>query len=236
MYFSFTGCYEFSLHFESPNNTGKLVTQATWPRCLSLEAELSFVPCTSLHSISVCRALPSTARDATFCLAATPCHLHCHCSHLAARESRYSALSQFTHSSLKQMSVPHLPNKSRMSQLEGTRFIAQEGASRSLCGAGQSSQAVAQRSCLLAGPGRGKPGRCPCLHLQSLALPLSPSGPRGTASCHFPGMSSSLAALLLPFPVSPHTQPRRSSQPLWTSLVHSTFGKPLRSTRHCFRG
>lgn len=68
------------------------------------------------------------------------------------------------------------PAASRMSQLEGTRFIAQEGANQGLWGAGQCSQAVAQRSCLLAGPEahqtrkEGGPGDAPYLHLQSLVL------------------------------------------------------------------
>lgn len=81
------------------------------------------------------------------------------------------------HSSLQQICLPCLPHQIQdVTQLEGTRFIAQEGARQGLWGTGQGSQAVAQRSCLLAGPEthktrkEGGPGDNPRLHLQRLAL------------------------------------------------------------------
>lgn len=97
-------------------------------------------------------------------------------------------LLRVTHSSLPQI-CPALPPPaaSRMSQMEGARFIAQEGASQGLWGSGQCSQAVAQRSCLLdlvcrrhTRPRRKAQGDAPCLYLQSLAPLLSHSqGSRG---------------------------------------------------------
>lgn len=122
---------------------------------------------------------------------------------LLTRNLRCYALLKATYSSLQQIcpaSPP--PAASRMSQLEGSRFTVQEEASQGLWGTSQESQAVALKSCLLAGPEthqtrkeRGLGSRptfasfasskpCPC------DLPTS-GLPKGAASCHFQGMSSS---------------------------------------------
>ena len=73
--------------------------------------------------------------------------------------------------------LPHFP--SSIQDVTAGRhpiYSAQEGANQGLWGDGQCSQAVAQRSCLLAGPEahqtrkEGGPGDAPYLHLQSLVL------------------------------------------------------------------
>lgn len=97
---------------------------------------------------------------------------------LLTRKLRCSVLLRAAHSSLQHIcpaSPP--PAASRMSQMEGARFIAQEGASQGLWGSGQVSQAVAQRSCLLAGPEAHKtqeesPGRRP-MFASSKPCPLT---------------------------------------------------------------
>ena len=135
------------------------------------------------------------------------------------------------------------PAASRMSQLEGTRFIAQEGASQGLWGVGQGSQAVAQKSCLLAGPEthqtrkEGGPGDGPCVHLQSLAHPQdSPEGQQAVTSMVHPPAWPHWLRLASPPLRFPETRlPPHPDSPLsgLRQRIHS-LSKPLLSGSYYF--
>ena len=161
--------------------------------------ELGFGPCAATHH----EPLEHLRLAGTFTLSSHWTSQSCPDVHspplipiLLTRMLRGSALLEAMHSSFQPICLPHLPQQHpgcRMGQLEGTRFIAQEGASQGLWGVGQRSQAVAQKSCLLAGPEthqtrkEGGPGNGPRVHLQSLAHPQdSPEGQQAFTSMEHP--------------------------------------------------
>ena len=195
--------------------------------------ELGFGPCATAHHESLEHLslagtfTPSSLWTSQSCPEVHPPPL---VPILLIRMLRGSALAQ-GHAQLFPNNLPASPPPaaSRMSQLEGTRFIAQEGASQGLWGVGQGSQAVAQKSCLLAGPEthqtrkEGGPGDGPCVHLQSLAHPQdSPEEQQAVTSMVHPlpdrtdsGWPLHPCAFLRPVCLPTQTAP------IWASAAHS---------------